>query len=135
MPTTTTKAVDWKVPRINDNSISTALYDTEPSKVFEPASLRGLLEPGPASLLCSGDPCTTCGTHSVALSGLGIKVAGLKLVALPPPDVVAGRPGLRFAWVRLNVLVKSAFACCSREISASIVRIISFVFMNPPSRA
>jgi REP element-mobilizing transposase RayT len=45
-----------------------------------------------------------------------------------------GRPGLSFAWVRLDVSVKSAFACCSREISASIARTMSFLFMNPPSR-
>ena len=59
---------------------------------------------------------------------LASKSAGLKLVALPLPDAVAGRPGLRFAGVRLNVSVKRAFAFCSREISASMVRIMSFVF-------
>ena len=41
--------------------------------------------------------------------------AGLELVALPLPDAATGRPGLRFAWVRLDVSVKSVFACCSRE--------------------
>ena len=35
----------------------------------------------------------------------------------------------------MGVSVKSAFACCSLEISASIARTMSFVFMNPPSRA
>ena len=67
--------------------------------------------------------------------GLVSNSAGLKLVALPLPDAAAGRPGFRFAWVRLDVSVKSAFACCSREISALIARTMLLVSMNSPSRA
>ena len=42
--------------------------------------------------------------------------------------VPAGRPGFLFTVVL--VLLKSALACCSREISASIAKTMSFVFMK-----
>ena len=62
-------SVDVTTPR---NSL--ALYDAEAARVYESASLRGLLDSGPASLLCSGNPCATCVTDSEALFGFVIKV-------------------------------------------------------------
>lgn len=53
--------------------------------------------------------------------------AGWKLVALLGEAFFATRPGLRPpGWP-----ARSAFACWSRAISASIARIMSSVFMNP----
>ena len=66
------------------------------------------------------------------LLGLAPKCGGLKLVALLLTAVAAGRPSLPLTWVGMDESAKSAFACWSREISASIARTMLFVFMNPP---
>jgi hypothetical protein len=59
-------------------------------------------------------------------SALKLRTALVLLGNLVP----AGRPGFRFAVI--SVPLKSALACCSREISASISKTMSFVSMNPP---
>jgi hypothetical protein len=64
----------------------------------------------------------------------GLELAAIRLGAAGEVlrDVVlpAGRPGFRL--MIASVPLRSAFACCRREISASIATTKSFVFMNPP---
>jgi hypothetical protein len=69
-------------------------------------------------------------------SGLKVRTdftfAGSSLVVLGRPTTPAGRPGFLLTVV-VPALAKSAFACCNREISASIWTTISFVFkVYPP---
>jgi hypothetical protein len=67
-------------------------------------------------------------------SGLKVRTAftfarsfvGSSLVSLGRPATPAGRPG--FLLTVVPGLAKSAFACCNRKISASILTTISFVF-------
>lgn len=57
---------------------------------------------------------------------------GSSLVVLGRPTTPAGRPGFLLTVV-VPAPAKSAFACCNREISASIWTTISFVFkVYPP---
>jgi hypothetical protein len=121
LPRTTIRAIQWKVPRIANNSISLAFYDLDlnlAQRAFCAAAIFAR-----ASAL-----------NVRRFLGLASKSAGLKLVALPLTVVAAVRPGLRLTWPTLGVSAKSALTCCSREISASIASTISFVFMNPPLR-
>src|ERR1700722_17629716 len=77
MPRTTTKAIHWTEPRITTNPLPLVSVKRKPPEFAvlsgPPVSLGGFLEPGPTSLLCGGDPCTTFVTHPAALSGHDIK--------------------------------------------------------------
>jgi hypothetical protein len=62
-------------------------------------------------------------------AGLAVDFAGMELVVLPDEFTTDGRPGFRL--MVIAVPAKSAFASCSREISASIWMMMSIVFMSP----
>ena len=126
----------FKSASYHDDSISTVLFITgKLPQCSEPLHCSAFLNLAQRAFCAAAILARPAALIPRRFLGLASKSAGLKLVALPLRDALAGRPGLRLTWVRLDVLVKSAFACCSRKISASIVRRMSFVFMNPPSRA
>jgi hypothetical protein len=139
MPRTTTKAIHWTEPRITPTPFPLVSVKRKPPEFavlsgppVHRAAFLNLAQRAFCAAAIRARPASLIPWRFLEMT---LNSAGLDLVALKLPDAAPGRPGLRFAWVRPDVSVNSAFACCSREISASIARTMSFVFMNPPSRA
>jgi hypothetical protein len=125
----------WESASYHDNLISVP-YEAEAAGVFglssRPFHWAAFLNLAQRAFCAAAILARASALNARRFLGLAANCAELKLFAWPLPDVAACRR-LRVVRVTLDVPVKSVFASCSRAISASILRTMSFVFMNTPS--
>jgi hypothetical protein len=103
MPRPTTKAVHCNVPRvttISSSVLDAALAASSLTSPIHSAAVFDLAQRAFCAAAILARPATLNPRHFVVLAS---KCAGVKLVALLVPDLAGGRPGLRFAGVRLDV--------------------------------